>query len=230
MIDYLQNIPDDELVCFIDAFDVLLLRPLSEIEEYFNAITKISNKKIVIACDRVKFQTIKVMADYIFDTCKDIAVNTGTYLGKAKDVRDILKQIMHHNMDETLDDQKLLTEYCVSNPDVFYIDQDSIFFLTIENPLNDIMDENIKITNNQLYYMGTRPFFIHANGNGKLDNIIKTMNYPMNDEEISKINDANWKAIQRKVVYYSKFYYDLLMMLIVIGLLYMCIKHHSRMN
>jgi hypothetical protein len=120
MMEYLKTIPDDELVCFIDAFDVLLLRPLTELEDYFNAIQKISNKKIIIACDRVKIQTIKIMADYIFDTCKDIAINTGTYLGRAKDIRYILENIMKHNMDESLDDQKILTEYCVTNPDVLY--------------------------------------------------------------------------------------------------------------
>lgn len=225
MVDYLQLIPDDELVCFIDAFDVLLLRPLSEIEEYYNSIAKISNKKIIIAYNRVKSQTIKIMSDYVFDTCKDIAINAGTYLGRAKDVREILKQIMQHNMNETLDDQKLLTEYCSTNPEVFYIDQDSIFFLTIENPLDDVIDENTKIIDNKLYYMGTRPFFIHANGNGKLDGIIKTMNYNINENEILQIDDSNWKAVQKKVVYYSKFYYDLLMMIVIILLLYVCIRY-----
>ena len=88
-----------------------------------------SNKKIIIACDRIKSQMIKLMADYVFDNCKNIAVNTGTYIGYAGDVKNILEQIMKSNMDPSLDDQKLLTDYCIINPDIFYIDHDNVFFL-----------------------------------------------------------------------------------------------------
>lgn len=229
MIKYLKTVPENEIICFIDAFDVLLLRPLNEIENYYNDIIKLSNKKIIIACDHVKSEALKLMADYIFDKCKDIAINTGTYIGQAKDLLQVLESIMN-NMDETLDDQKLLTEYCIVNPDIFYIDQDSIFFLTIENPLQDILDENMNISNNKLYYMGSRPFFIHANGNGKLDNIIKLLNYNINDEEILIIDNSNIKAMQRKFIYYSKFFYDLFTIIIIIYILYISIKHHIKLE
>ena len=228
VIDYLKTIDENEIICFIDAYDVILLRPLHEIVDYYKSIVAISNKKVVLACDHVKSQTIKIMAHYIFDTCKDIAVNAGTYIGNAKDVGIILNEIMiNNNMDPTLDDQKLLTEYCNMHPELFYIDQDSTLFLTIENPLNDIIDENVKIIDNKLFYMGSRPFFIHANGNGKLDNIIKQLGYMINDEEILKIDDSNFKAVQKKVIYYSKFYYDLLMMMLILIILFICIKHHQ---
>jgi hypothetical protein len=226
MIDHLNTVADDDIVCFIDAFDVILLRPLDEMIDYYRAIATMTNKRIVIACDRVKYQALKVMADYIFDTCKDIAINTGTYIGYAKDVKNVLRQIMNNNMDETLDDQKLLTDYCIINPDIFYIDQDSIFFLTIEHPLNNILDEHIKISDHKLYYMGTRPFFIHANGNGKLDDTIKLLGYEMSNEEIEKIDEANYRAIQRKIIYYSKFFIEPMMTILILYVLYVCIKSY----
>uniref|UniRef100_A0A6C0ECT0 Uncharacterized protein n=1 Tax=viral metagenome TaxID=1070528 RepID=A0A6C0ECT0_9ZZZZ len=55
MIDYLKSIDKDELVIFIDAYDVLLLKPLDDIEEVFNNITKVSGKKIIISCENNNF-------------------------------------------------------------------------------------------------------------------------------------------------------------------------------
>ena len=74
--------------------------------------------------------------------------------------------------------------------------------------------------------MGSQPFFIHANGNGKLDNVIKQLNYNINDDEIINIDNASHNAVTRKVVYYSKFYYHLIMMCIIIYVICMMETSH----
>ena len=51
LINYLETIDRNELIIFIDAYDVLLLRPLDDIEELFNNIVKITNKKIIVSMD-----------------------------------------------------------------------------------------------------------------------------------------------------------------------------------
>ena len=49
MIDFLKNIDCNELVCFVDAYDVILLRSLNNIENYYINIIKMTNKKIIIS-------------------------------------------------------------------------------------------------------------------------------------------------------------------------------------
>ena len=51
LLNYLTDIIAQnpyELIIFIDGYDVLLLRPLNDIEELFNKIITITHKKIIV--------------------------------------------------------------------------------------------------------------------------------------------------------------------------------------
>lgn len=202
MLDYLKKLDSNDLVCFIDAYDVLLLRPLDEIEEYYNKIVSLTNKKIIIAEDISISNFVRFSTYLIFDKCKNTLINSGTYIGKRDDIIIVLENIMN-NFKSSDNDQVIITKYIVDNPEMFYIDCEKLLFLTINHPMQDILDnKDIHINNNNLEYFGNKPFFIHGNANTLLDKVIQKLNYEISDKDINKNFFINFKNFMVKAKYY----------------------------
>ena len=149
----------NELICFTDAYDTLLLRPLKEIEEYYYYINKLTKKKIIISSDDIKNPLIKTGSKFIFGTCKNLNINSGNYLGKAKDLLIILQEILN-NTNNITDDQILFTNYCNINPNLFHIDNEKDMFLTIQTTFNDV-SKYIDIEDNIVYYLQYQYIFLN---------------------------------------------------------------------
>jgi len=202
IIDYLKDINPNELIIFIDAYDVIMLRPLDDIEEYFNDIVKMTNKKIIMSEDKNINKFSDLLAKSYFGTCKDLRICAGSYLGKASDILKILNRLEFNDND---DDQILFTTYFNKYPEEIYIDTDNIFFLTRSNKLDDLLkDKNIKIKNNKLTYMGSKPFFIHGNDNSYMHNIILKLGYKISNSKINDIICKYKKIVNKKNYYYCK--------------------------
>ena len=185
MIDYLKNINPNELIIFIDAYDVIMLRPLDDIEEYYNYIVKITNKKIIISEDKNLDKFVEFTSEIIFGKCKNTRINSGTYLGKASNLLEMFNRLDFNNDD---DDQILLTSYVNKYPEEIYIDTDNIFFLVRSNKLNDILkDKNIKINNHKLTYLNSKPYFIHGNYYTYMHNLILKLGYKISNKKIKEI-------------------------------------------
>ena len=58
MIEYLKSLDPEEIVCFIDAYDVILLRPLEDIVSYFNDIIKMT---ILIILIKYILENVKII-------------------------------------------------------------------------------------------------------------------------------------------------------------------------
>jgi hypothetical protein len=204
MIDYLKTIDPNELVIFIDAYDVMMLRPLNNIEEYYNNIIKMNKCKIIISEDRAIPFYQDIIGKIYFDDYKSSRINAGSYLGKALDILEILSNI-NKNINDDDDDQILFTEYYKNNLNQFYIDSSNIFFVTRVNHLDDILnDPNIKIKNNKLTYINSKPFFIHGNGHTYLHNLILKLGYRISNRKIDQIIN-NYKIKSFKInIYYVK--------------------------
>jgi len=227
MIDYLKTVDQDELIIFIDAYDVILLRPLDDIEEYYNNIVKMSNKKIIIAKDKVINPLINAIATIYFNTCKDTRICAGTYLGKALDILEILNNI---DYETSIDDQILFTNYFKKNPNKVYIDTDYMFFLTHSINLKDILNDSyIQINNKNLTYMNSKPFFIHANDNTYMHNLILKLGYKISNSDIYNINSKFKIVTYKKKLYYIKLliekYGKILWLLIIISCIFFIYKY-----
>jgi hypothetical protein len=200
--DYLKVINPNELIIIIDAYDVIVLRPLDHIEEYYNNILKMTNKKIIISEDKNMNKFIDTIAKIYFGTCKDTRICAGSYLGKAKYILGIFNKLIFEGDD---DDQVLLTSYFNKYPEDVYIDTDNIFFLTRNKKLGDILeDKNIKVVDNKLKYMNSRPFFIHGNDNTYMHNLILKLGYKISNKEIKKIIHKYKQNLKKKIYYYHK--------------------------
>jgi hypothetical protein len=211
MKEYLIDVSDDDIVCVIDSFDVLLLRPIDELESFFRTYSELTGVRIIVGFDLKPSSIVSTINHLQFGTCHGVSLNAGTYIGFAKEIKHMIKEIYS---DPSLDDQLLLTQYVQKYPHKVHIDTNSLFFLTINNPTGEFMyDSHIKVEHDMLYYRGIRPFFAHGNGNTDMTRLIKELGYKISDKVVDSILRKSKNAQFKKVVDY---YYP---QLIILGIL-----------
>jgi hypothetical protein len=165
----------DDIVCFVDGYDVMCVRDLNLLINEFIKIKQRENCKIIAGFDNVPNKINKLITNlYFTNNINEIVINSGTYIGYVKDILDILNTL---DQDASADDQILLNKYNKNHPGDIFIDINNELFLTVGNALSDIKKYTI-IENNTVYGLNKmKPFFIHAAGCGFLDNIIIDLGY-----------------------------------------------------
>jgi len=198
VIKYLESIDDNDVVCFLDGYDVLCCRNLDGFIDKFLDIKTRTRCKIICGADTYENNLFKFVASIYFQKCKSQNLNSGTYCGFAKDIKNILNASKNINLTET-DDQKLLTEYCIQNPKDIYVDSKNELFLVIADPLNEA-DKNFNITikKNYIEFNGKRPYFIHGVGCTYLNNILIIQEYNINLNKIKQINNECFNYVFKK--------------------------------
>ena len=217
MIEYLKTLPMDDIVCFIDGYDVVCCRNLNQLLQQFKEIKKRTGCKLVVGHD--KTSAILSVAVLFFGTCNNNRVNSGTYIGYVKDILEIIQKIYELNPKNDADDQVLMIQYCKKNNEEFYCDTESKLFLTLAYPLEEIdkymeIDENTHV----LKYQSSEPFFVHAPAYGYLENVIRKLGYNIDQNKIK--NELFQNIIQKKGLLYLKYiildYYIWILVLIVL--------------
>ena len=173
MIEYLNTLPKNDIVCCLDGYDVICTRDLNELESEFIKLKEKTSCKMIVGHEKLFF--FNKIGNLYFGKCKNESVNAGTYIGYVKDILIIIEKIYNLNPKNDADDQILMTKYCNMNNDL-YIDTDNRLFLTISSSLNDL-NKYITSKDHQLTYKDNFPLFIHAPGYGILDTIIEKLHY-----------------------------------------------------
>ncbi len=177
MLDFLKTIDPDDIVCFVDGYDVLCLRDINLLKNEFLKIHNREKCKIIVALEQHITLLNRYFARYLFDTCKDNSINAGTYIGFSKDLYFVINKIIKKNKKDDADDQILLTTYCNFNLNDVYIDVKNELFLTLVKSFQQIdVNEDVKIVGNELIYNNEKPFFIHGPSTF-IDDIIIKLNY-----------------------------------------------------
>ncbi len=193
MNHYLKDIPDHEIICVIDAHDVILLRPLWELEAAFVKFTEENGRKIVVGIDRNTNMFHAAYCSIQYGSCNGEFLNAGTYIGYAGDIRGMVQYALEINHMEHADDQKLLTMYCDKHPEKIYID-DGMFFLTSgacfgkKMPIHEFI-----MSPDGIEYKGHRPFFIHGPCKTDMYEVIKGLGYNINETLGKQIHYENVK-------------------------------------
>jgi hypothetical protein len=215
--DFISGLEDDEVVCFVDAYDVILTRPLKELEQAFRSLSIINQVGLVVGCDHFVNPFYTLINKFVFGKCHNKPLNSGTYIGYVKNIKELINDVLPQSHKLLANDQVAFTHFCKSNPQKVFIDCDNIIFLTILNPLNSVVDKNMFInTKKEVIYKGARPFFVHGNGNTSLNELIKALNYSMTKEDETKIRKANIQFIKHKVIHYlPHFFYVFLVIFII---------------
>jgi hypothetical protein len=180
MFDKLNDFKDDDIICFVDGFDVICVRDLNELTKTFINIKNREKCNIIVGYDNnKKHYLLKLMSSlYFTEKINSIVINSGTYIGYVKDIRKFLLFVLSQDDSDLADDQILMNSYNKLFPNEFYIDINTEIFFTIIKPLHSIK-EYINIKNNIVYSNknNNKPFFIHAAACGFLNDILEELNY-----------------------------------------------------
>jgi procollagen-lysine,2-oxoglutarate 5-dioxygenase len=225
MLNYLTNLSDDKIVCFVDGYDVISCRDLTELAYEF---IKLKNKykcKIIAGCDEYGFIGKKIAAHMSFGKCDNHYLNSGTYIGYVKDLKDIISKIYELNPSDSADDQVLMIQYYNKHPGEIHIDHECKLFLTLMYPLIEVdYFTSITINNNKLHAIDYKsmPFFVHAPGNGFLNNIIIKLGYGTPDSDVKKnltyaMADKLCYHLKRLFIDYKYIFLSIIVILVVIS-------------
>ena len=158
---YLSTIPDDTLLCFIDAYDVLPTKNIEKLETtYLTFMESHPEVKIIVGYDKVDNFIHEYICQAIFGTVDALRLNSGQFIGRAKDIREMIT----HILDTTAHfqtDQIEMTKYANQFKAEVYIDVPQAFFYVKSRPLQQV-----------LLPAKSGAAFIHANGNGLLDQFL----------------------------------------------------------
>jgi hypothetical protein len=137
VLEYLETVPDDEVVMVVDGFDTIIKKDLSDVENVFKRM----NCKILLSKNN---DINRYVTKKIFTECNNVTANAGLYMGYCKPVKYMLKEALQSGED---DDQRAMNMIC-SRVNFIKIDTDCIIF---ENCFNN---ENC-VKKSQAYIVGT---------------------------------------------------------------------------
>ena len=184
MKEYLETLSRDEIVCFVDGYDVLVLEDPVTIEAKFKNAIGTNRDKVLISKEqepRGFFNTtLSYIGNVIFMKCKGESINSGTYIGYSSAILKLFKEInAEFDVKPDLDDQAILQEYCVKHQDRILIDSDSNIFLVVNSVFSDFKEKDYHITysNKTLLFKGKTVSFFHGNGYTNFDSIIEHLGY-----------------------------------------------------
>ena len=162
MLDYVRTLQDDEIVLFVDGFDVLVLADSETLLRTFKQM----NAPIVIAAERECYPYADLKNAYPSSPTSFRYINSGTYMGYASALREWLEDL---NINQTECDQGQVTKHFLANREKNFLKLD--YHCELFLPLYMVKREELVIEKetNRLYFptTQTRPCVLHANSGTK---------------------------------------------------------------
>ena len=191
--EYLENLDENIIICFIDAYDVLMLQHIDKLIERFINITKNTEYKLVCAKD---IDTLLPIGNLLFSVEKgNIRINSGTYIGYCNFLKNMydwcIKKFYENNI---IDDQELLNMYYCFNKKYIYIDTRCKIFKT-----SPIIYYN---------YVDLDTIFIHRLGNNEMVTLLLYYRYDISYEEIKVILKDTKDFLVKKIPYHTARFFE----------------------
>ena len=200
MYEKLEELDENDIVCFVDGFDVICIRNLNKLINVFLKIKEREGCTIVAGYDNIKNNLFRSIIASLYFTKKlnSKVINSGTYIGYVKDIKKFLSFVLSQDDDETSDDQILMNTYSKLHPNEIYIDINTEIFLTIIIPLQSIK-KFIKIKDNIVYSNNNKPFFIHAAASGYMNEILEDLGYKVDKQIEIDLKNNHIKKILNQI-------------------------------
>lgn len=218
IFEYISKFDDNDIICFIDGYDVLCVKNLKTLADEFENIKKREKCKMIVGYENKLNMYVWLTNMFIFNGS---SINAGTYISTVEDLKIIISKILENNKLNSLDDQALLIEFNNKYPNDIYIDSKTELFLTLIDPCKQININDIYV-NNKITYNNNNPFFIHCAGNTCMDDLIIKMGLSKNCNICKDITINHSK----KVLYYLNYFIDIygIYFLIIIFIIILIIK------
>ncbi len=159
---YVEQLPEGDVVMFVDAYDTLVLADKKTIIAKFLA----HDCHCIVGGETCFCPQHKIhYRDLVPDApTKFKYLNSGTIIGYAGFIKDMLQQIP---INESISDQGQLWDYHMAHPGELVVDHHADLFLTLQSV--DIHEVSIDIEGRRIHYIptDTTPIVVHGNGEGK---------------------------------------------------------------
>jgi hypothetical protein len=104
----IKDLPDDEIVCFLDGFDTLVNADPESVADIFK--TKFKGAKIVVSNEMNTGPIRSYVIKNVFGRCVgEETLNSGMYIGYVSELKKALKYALRK---DTTDDQRALNSVC----------------------------------------------------------------------------------------------------------------------
>jgi hypothetical protein len=157
--NYLEKIPDDHVVLFVDGYDVFFCEGKREILRKFHQI----GAPFVIAAETGCWTHSDRLNEFPPSTTPFRYLNSGSYIGYVKNVKAILSALQPDHR-PWYNDQFLFIDHYLQNKNLYHLDTLGILFL----PLYGIYPHQYRIDPKKgtVYFFDTKtePSLIHGNG------------------------------------------------------------------
>jgi len=157
-------VDDNKLIIFTDSYDVIGNNHSSIVYELYENNYK---NKIVFASEYYLWPDTTLIDKYPNSETKTKYLNSGLFIGYAKDIKNILKTEIN-DMD---DDQLYYTNIFLENEEII-LDYDCKMFLCMNGIISDIVLEMKEMC---IKYNNNRPCFVHANGGSDIKLFLNSM-------------------------------------------------------
>jgi hypothetical protein len=124
MQDYLKTLPDDDIVLFVDAYDVLFLADQKTILDTFLKM----HKPFVISGDKGCFPFRELGDQFPESPTSFRYLNAGGYIGYVGHIRKLIHDLAPFQAED--DDQGLMLKHFLKHPEAYSIDHACKLFLT----------------------------------------------------------------------------------------------------
>jgi len=223
MDDYLSTLEatPDEIVCFVDGFDCIVLGTSQEMLEKYRAM---QTDKVVFGSEGRR----NPLSVYMFGEVKEEdkhhefrALNSGCYIGPVHKIRELLKNICaYESCQNSSNDQEITNSYYLKCVDCLKLDHEATLFYNHELTISNIYyfnpfkfnftvgldNPNYEFTregkHSRLIVKKTRqtPVIFHAVGNTNIDAIVDYLELPPGRHEEKKYFDYSIKVLTLKLV------------------------------
>lgn len=200
MKDFLQNENDDNIVCFVDAYDVIMLKNIEDLKNDFIEYANRNNSKIICSLDPMCETGSELLDNLItelirieFSSSKNLdLINSGLYMGYAKELKILINSMIEISKTTgDIDDQKLLNIFYTNNKNIIDIDINKEIFYNV--PSSELKDKK---------NYGYNPYFIHRIANGSLINMLEELNYKITLSEKTVLFLYTIETLSKKIPYH----------------------------
>lgn len=232
MKNYLNQLNEDEIVMFVDAYDVFMNDFSRKVISRFESF----NKKILFSSEftNPNYSNLFLLENIAFDKCKSTIINSGCYMGYVSYLKKLFNLLCERNdcSNYKLDDQKLLNKLCNIESEFFdnyiAIDYDGLIFYTMkcDNLQSYILPNNYKCNSSLIEENGKlintrtnlQPIVIHGPFNLKLDNFIQYKGFiPKNMNRNSTYTLQSMKGFYKEIILCSLFLLIFIIIIFAIG-------------
>lgn len=191
--EFLKDKEDDDIVCHIDAYDVMLVRdPKDGLVEKFQELTANSGLKFLVSRETIATLMVEYWLTYcsFFTPVDGVFPNAGTWIATKRDFLKFMRMVRlepKYDFSARADDQVILSKFISLNRDLIQLDMLSQIFFVNTSPFfgfywNDLAKVNTK--SRKFSYDGFEPYIVHGPGKTNMAQFIQDLGYEMSEKDI----------------------------------------------